>query len=109
MVANDVIEDVSLVSLISDGKKFNGKNIRVIGVLSSSFESEFVFLNKESKVFFITTNAIKLDFGTKSTDKYKHFEGKYVVIEGVFNYLIDELDKPYTGIISNISFVGRFE
>lgn len=99
--------DVSIINLISNPKKFNGKHIRLEGILEWEFESHSVYLTRDDYNYGITKNAIWLDtneeeFFEKSDDLNK-MNGKYVIIEGVFNSGENGHFDMYSGAIENVT------
>ncbi len=87
------IVDVSIINLIAMPEIYNGKNVRVHGVLNIEFETEYLFLTADDRRFLNIQNAIGLTiYGDKSTlealggdyDRLCMISGSYCTIEGVF-------------------------
>jgi hypothetical protein len=101
---------VSLIELIANPEKYHGKLIRVIGVTQIEFEGNQIFTSKEHYEFSVLKNALKINpdievLGVKE-DKLKKYNGKYVLIEGIFN----KDDTGHMGMNSgSIDKVSRFQ
>ena len=106
---DDQTIDVSILQLIVNGDEYDNKHVRVVGVLSRAFESDYLFLNKESRKMFISANGIGINFGVKNATKYDRFDSKYVVIQGIFKAKSNNTDNNPNGYFSKIINVGRFE
>lgn len=79
--------DVSLIQLIANPEEYHGKFIRVIGVGNLEFEGNAVYVNKDDYKYNVFKNGVWIEFGENSL-KYEDavkYNGKYVIIEGIFN------------------------
>lgn len=95
---------VSIVNLIAEPKKYHNKSVRVIGASQIAFEGSEVCLSKDDLLFQISSNCLYLKFDIK-TDNLTSFNGKYVLIEGVF----DAKDKGHGSLNSGtIKEVTRY-
>ena len=101
-------EYVSIIQLIATPEKYDGMLVRVTGVGNLEFEGNAIYLNKEDLAY-RTHNAVWLDFQSNTTVSYeeaKDFNGKYVIVEGVF-------DKNNTGHMGDfhgaITDITRYE
>ncbi|WP_164850007.1 hypothetical protein [Mucilaginibacter limnophilus] len=80
-------EDLSIINLIANPEKYDGKSIRVNGYLHLEFEGNMLYLHKVDYEKSLSKNALWMDFSKKSLmalDKEK-CNDKYVLVEGVFN------------------------
>ena len=83
----DIQENVSLVKLIANPEKYNGKRIQVIGYLHLEFEGNAIYLHEEDFKRRISANSFWVEFSSKLTKKrdLNKFSDKYVIIIGTFN------------------------
>ena len=83
----DIQENVSLVKLIANPEKYNGKRIQVIGYLHLEFEGNAIYLHEEDFKRRISANSFWVEFSSKLTKKrdLNKFNDKYVIIIGTFN------------------------
>ncbi len=92
---------VSIIQLISDPTKYHGKMVRVIGVGDIEFESDAVYLHYDDWKYGIGKNGLCISFGKEiDCNIVKEYNGKYVLIEGVFS---KEQTKLWAGGIFNIT------
>jgi hypothetical protein len=78
-------ESVSLISLISNPERYDGKRVSVQGFLSIGFEDNGLYLDREAYQAFSTKDALWLDVGQdiiRNKDRLNH---RYVVIVGSFS------------------------
>ncbi len=78
---------VSLIRLIANPEKYDGKKLRVIGYLHLEFEGNGLFLHKEDYDIGISKNSIWVDVDIKhpETSSLNKFSNHYVIIEGTFD------------------------
>lgn len=105
-VSKETVE-VSLINLIATPEKYDGKLVRVVGVGNINFESNGLYLSKEDYKKCVTKNAVWLDIdeGKLSTTyaNLKQSNGKYILIEGVFDSKkMGHFDR-YSGTVENIT------
>jgi len=82
----NAIQDISLIPLIANPEKYDGKKIRVIGYLHIEFEGNTLSINKKDYIQDIFKNAIWADFVSRDEmAKNKKFSDHYVLMEGVFS------------------------
>ncbi|MCP3875093.1 MAG: hypothetical protein GY699_18315 [Desulfobacteraceae bacterium] len=108
--ANHDAISVSLINLIATPEKYHDKTIRVIGVSNIAFEGNSIYLSKEHWANFVMKNAIWITPNYKAIGKTEkelsEFNGRYVLIEGVFN----KNDNGHMGLFSgSIDNVTRFQ
>ena len=82
----DVQENVSLVKLIVNPEKYDGKRIQVIGYLHLEFEGQAIYLHEEDFKHSISENSFWVNFSSKLTKKQNptKFNDKYVIVIGTF-------------------------
>ena len=81
------IQVVSLINVIANPEKYDGKCVRLTGVLRVEFEGNALFLNQESYKNDIYVNAVTLTFHKHIKDFFgdiSELNGKYLSIEGIF-------------------------
>jgi len=89
-------EKVTLVQLIADPQKFDGKLIRVIGFLRLEFEGDVLYLHREDYEHAILGDGIWVDAGPEITKQKETLNMHYVLLEGVF----DSKDRGHMGMWS---------
>src|SRR5437660_12835528 len=77
--------DVTLVQLIANPDKFDGRLIRVIGFLRLEFEGNVLYLHREDYENAILGNGIWVDVTPALTKKEAALDMNYVLPEGVFS------------------------
>jgi hypothetical protein len=96
--------DVSLVKLIANPEKYNGKTIQIIGYLNLEFEGNAVYLHKEDYEHGLTRNGFWVDFsGPIKENKKLAFSKKYVIIVGKFDMKRHGHMSLFGGTIKDIS------
>ncbi len=83
----DIPENVSLIKLIANPEKYDGKRIQVIGYLNLQFEGNAIYLHEEDYKKHISENSFWVNFSQKLTrnTNIKMFSNKYVIIIGRFS------------------------
>jgi hypothetical protein len=87
-VPSQSVERTSIVALIANPEKYDGKPVQVIGAFRLEFEGNMICLHKDDLTNFIAGNClwISLD-GDKlgeGASKLPELNGKYVLVEGIF-------------------------
>lgn len=82
----DIQENVSLVKLIANPEKYDGKRIQVIGYLHLEFEGNAIYLHGEDYKHGLSENSFWVEFSSKLTKKrdLNKFNDKFVIIIGTF-------------------------
>jgi hypothetical protein len=73
--------DVSLIQLIGNPDKYDGKSVRVIGFLRLEFEGDALYLHQEDFEHALTKNAIWVNAGPGMTKNRERLDKKYVLLE----------------------------
>jgi hypothetical protein len=76
-------ETVSLVELICQREKFDGKPIRVAGFGHLEFEGTALYLHQDDAEFHITMNSVGLAV-SDSDPEFTMWNDRYVLVEGTF-------------------------
>ena len=99
-------ENVSIIDLIANPDKYHGRNVMIKGVVRLQFESNAIYLTKDCYNNRLSKNAlwISLDEKTLKTDlrKLRKYNGKYVLVEGVFDKTNKGHFGMYSGTIKNV-------
>ena len=77
--------DVTLVRLIANPEKFDGKLIRVIGFLRLEFEGNVLYLHREDYENAILGDGIWVDVTPVVTKQSAALNMNYVLLEGIFS------------------------
>ena len=77
--------DVTLVRLIANPEKFDGKLIRVIGFLRLEFEGNVLYLHREDYENSILGDGIWVDVTPVVTKQSTTLNMNYVLLEGIFS------------------------
>jgi hypothetical protein len=78
-------ENVSMIQLIANPDKYDGKLISVIGYLRLEFEGNVLYLHEEDYEHSITKNAIWVSVGPKMKPYADQLNMHYVLLVGTFN------------------------
>jgi hypothetical protein len=78
--------DVTLVQLIANPEKFDGKLIRVIGFLRPKFEGNVLYLHREDYEYGILGDGIWVDVTPEITKQSKTLNMHCVLLEGIFQF-----------------------
>jgi len=76
---------VSLIQLIANPEKYDGKFVRVIGYLRLEFEGNALYLHREDDEAALIKNAIWVDATPDMEKNREKFDRKYVLLEGRFD------------------------
>jgi hypothetical protein len=94
---------VSMVALLASPQKYDGKLIRVIGVLGIQFESNALYLHEEDYEFGITKNSFFVRLTEEQERKFRALDKKHVIVEGMFSANGPEAREMTSGAIFDIS------
>ena len=105
-VNRDVL-DVSLVQLIANAEKFDGRPVRVYGVIQLEFEGNALYLSKEHLHQGIYKNAVWLspDYALLEAkpEELRKLNGRYVLVEGRFSAKNTGHLGLFSGAIENVT------
>jgi hypothetical protein len=83
---------VSLIRLLTRPEDYHNKFVRVEGYMHKKFENSAIYISKETADYLINDCALWVSYGDKElalepdTEKgVLYFDGKYVLIEGIFD------------------------
>ena len=100
----DIYENVSLIKLIANPEKYEGKRIQVIGYLHLEFEGNAIYLHEEDYKHSISENGFWVNFSDKLIIKQDptEFNNQYVIIIGTFNATRKGHLSMFAGTFDNI-------
>lgn len=98
--------DVTMTQLLATPERYDGKLVRVKGVGNLEFEGNALYLSEQDWKHF-TNAAVWINLGDEiSYEEAQKYNGKYVLVEGIF----DQEDKGHMGLFHGaISDVSRYE
>jgi hypothetical protein len=97
--------DVSMVQLIANPEKFDGKHIRVIGFLRIEFEGNALYFHREDYEIGLLKNAIWVDVTPQMEKQSSKFNMQYVLLEGIFSASEKGHMDAFSGSIKRINRV----
>jgi hypothetical protein len=97
--------EVSIIQVIANPSDYHGQKIRVKGVGNAAYEGNGLYLNKNDWQYRVYTNGLWLQFGEGATpfEKAGKYNGKYVIVEGIFNMDFKGHFSMYSGAIVDIT------
>lgn len=100
----DIKSNVSIISLIANPEKYDGKRIQVIGYLHLEFEGDAIYLHEDDFKHSISENSFWVNFSSKLTKKQdpKILNNKYVIMIGTFNAQENGHMGMFGGTLDNI-------
>jgi hypothetical protein len=106
---NGNAQDVSILELLANPFRYDGKQVQVIGFLRLEFEGDAIYLHHEDFEYAISKNAIWLDrpkdFSEKQTSEV---DKKYVICEGTFNAREHGHMGMFSGSLTHITRLERW-
>ena len=97
-------EYVSIISLIANPEKYNGKRIGISGYMSAEFEGTAIYLSREDFDNRINKNSIFLLIG--KGENYQIYHKEYVSLEGTFIIGGGHMGL-YSGMIKDVEYVRK--
>lgn len=97
-------EDVSIVQLLANSSEFDGKMIRVKGLLAIERHNTAIYLDRESYLAGITENSVYLpDFYRRGREGYARLNERYVVLQGRFSSVaVRDYNRAYLGALREV-------
>ena len=92
--AQSEVHDVSMIQLVANPEKYEGKYVRVKGFLRMEFEGNGLYLHREDYEKSLYRNGVWVHVA--ETEANRAFNMHYVLIEGTF----DSKDKGHMGLWS---------
>lgn len=97
------IPAVSLIQLIGDPSKYDGKMLKVEGVVNVGFENNGLYISKEHWKNHLCSFAIWIDLNAEFAKSRKWMNGRYVSLEGTFHAKERGHMGLYMGTLSEIT------
>jgi hypothetical protein len=101
-------QDVSMVQLISNPEKFNGKVVRVIGFLRIEFEGNVLYMHREDYDYAILGNGVWVDLPEFSLKNKDRVNLKYVILVGQFSSKDRGHMGMWSGSFNNVQRLERW-
>jgi len=99
-------QSVSFIQLIATPQKFHKKAVRVKGYVSLDFEDYALYLARDDYDHLTGDNGVWLDFKPgvlKSPKEKTDLQGRYVLVEGIFNAKYFGHMEAFAGTLQNVS------
>jgi hypothetical protein len=102
--ANQNALSVSIIDLIANPDMYDGKLVRVIGVGNIEFEGNAIYLSRDDWKY-VTKNGLQIELSSNASPRSEaeKFNGKYVIVEGVFNMRNKGHFDMWSGSIINVT------
>jgi hypothetical protein len=97
--------DVSMIQLIANPEKFDGKHIRVIGFLRIEFEGNALYFHRQDYEIGLLKNGIWVDVTPEMEKQSSKFNMQYVLLEGIFSASEKGHMDAFSGSIKHINRV----
>ena len=97
-----------MVALLATPQKFDGKLIRVIGVLGIQPESNALYLHEEDYDYGLTKNSFSLRLTEEQEKKFRVLNKKHVIVEGKFSANGPEAMDMTSGAIFDVYRLERW-
>lgn len=82
-LVHDGILHVSIIDLIANSKKYDGKVVQLHGFARVTFEGNALYMSRDDANYLIQTDALWLGF--KHGSEPSEYNGKWVRVQGTFN------------------------
>jgi hypothetical protein len=94
---------VSIIQIIANPEKYDGKVVRFEGVTNIEFEGNGIYLSKEHWKAHVQSFAIWMDLSDELTKGRKWLNGKYCIVEGTYHATDHGHMGLYMGSLSNVT------
>lgn len=74
---------ISLIALLATPERFDGRIVRLQAVMRNEFEWHALFLHLEDYERQLSGNSVNLNLTKEQQDRFRQFNGRYVILEGV--------------------------
>jgi hypothetical protein len=95
--------DVSMIQLLANPEKFDGKHIRIIGFLRIEFEGNALYFHREDYQIGLLKNAIWVDVTPEMEKQSSKLNMQYVLLEGIFSASEKGHMDAFSGSIGHIN------
>jgi hypothetical protein len=103
---NQEAVDVYILQLIATPENYDGRVVRFIGFARVEFEHLAIYHHQDDDKYAIPRSGLWLDMTSEEFDKYRHYDGKYVLVEGIFSSQDKGHKGGFSGAVRNFR---RFE
>lgn len=93
---------VSVIQLVANPEKYDGKFVTVVGFLVMDSEGDGLYLHQEDHIHGIDANSVPLDRTHEMTRNREKLDASYVLITGTYKKDARGLDYPQTGRLTEI-------
>ena len=104
---NSQYHNVSIINLIATAEKYQGKQVRLIGYVVLGFENKSIFISDVHAKHSILSNALWMDIELNENNRI--FDNRYCIVEGVFDSLSRGHLNMYSGTITDIKRIDKWE
>lgn len=94
--------NVSIMQLITNPEKYNGRKVQITGIGCVDFEDNAVYFSQDDYKYLTSENALWLVLSEEEEKKYKQFNGQHVLINGTFNMNVKGFMGVFPGAIESI-------
>lgn len=103
------INYVSEYALVGSPGDYDGKKVRFVGVLNIEPNNSCIYLSTEDYKNKITKNAIWININIYKYPKMSELNGKYVMIEGVYNGLNTGHTNYFAGAVDTVTKIQEWK
>lgn len=82
---SQVPQNLSMIELIANPDKFDGRLISVTGYLRVQFEGDALYLHQEDYLHGLTKNSLWIERSDEVVEQLESLDSNYIVIAGLFN------------------------
>ena len=100
---------VSIIQLIANPEKYDGKVVRFEGATNIEFEGNGIYLSKEHRKAHVQSFAIWMDLTAEQAKGRKWLNGNYCIVEGTFHAADRGHMGLYMGSLSDITMFNLRE
>ncbi|RTY85534.1 hypothetical protein [Flavobacterium sp. GT3R68] len=101
---DEKVQTVSIIQLISNPEKYDGKIISVAGFLNLGFEETALYLSQNDEEHKLKKNSIWID---KDSDRSSIYHKEYVIITGTFDMKNNGHFGSFSGTLKKITNIYK--
>lgn len=106
---NKVTLQVSMMQIIVDPDKYDGKRVEIQGYYIMAFENNALYFHEDDYRYSIYKNAIWMGYNEyffNTFDIFAPYEG-YITIEGVYRKITPGYSSLFSGRLEDITYISR--
>lgn len=111
--ADQACDPASIIQLIANPDSFDGRKVRVLGVLRWEFEGNSLYLSKDAHDHWMMHDAVWVDLDPAKVgareDEIQKLSGRHVLMEGVFDKSSNGHGGFYSGMIRSITRISDWQ